>query len=248
LPEDEVLEGGNLSHVVRVGDTVRRPTGPWTPTIHALLRHLERAGFDGAPRVLGIDDEGREVLEHVPGPMAWPDLGPLATDDGLARAARLLRRYHEAVAGFAVPDDAVWQFPDMAPDAEPYLAGEAPIVCHNDCAAWNLVVGDDRWAFIDWDVAGPRPRLWDVAYAVRGMVLVAPDLDVRDRASVFAEAYGLDVAEQRRLPEIVVARIESSIAMMRRRAEAGVEPWVTMWAGGHGAAWNDTLALARRAL
>ena len=246
MPDEEVLEGGNLSRVVRIGDTVRRPTGPWTPTIHALLRHLD--GFDGAPRVLGIDEEGREILEHVPGSMAWPELGALRTDDGLARAAHLLRRYHEAVADFVVPDDAVWRFPDMAPDCEPFIGGEGTIVCHNDCAAWNLVLGEERWAFIDWDVAGPRPRLWDVAYAIRGMVLVEPDGPIRDRVSVFSDAYGLDVVERRRLPDIVVARIESSIGMMRRRAEAGVEPWATMWAGGHGAAWNETLALARRVL
>ena len=74
----------------------------------------------------------------------------------------------------------------MRADGDPYLGGEAPIVCHNDCAAWNLVMGDDRWAFIDWDVAGPRPRLWDVAYAIRGMVLVEPDGADRDRVSMFA--------------------------------------------------------------
>jgi hypothetical protein len=45
------LDGGNMSSgVVRVGDTVRRPAGPWTPTVHALLGHLHAAGFRGAPR------------------------------------------------------------------------------------------------------------------------------------------------------------------------------------------------------
>src|SRR6266498_211042 len=59
-PPEEVLAGGNFNHVVRVGDTVRRvKTGAWTPAVHALLRHLERAGFDGAPRALGVDDRGR---------------------------------------------------------------------------------------------------------------------------------------------------------------------------------------------
>jgi hypothetical protein len=246
LPDEEVLEGGNLSKVVRVGDTVRRPTGSWTPTIHALLRHLD--SFDGAPRVLGTDEHDREILEFVPGPTAWPVMGALATDDGLARAADLLRRYHDAVADFVVPPDAVWPYADMAPDGDPYLGGEVPIVCHNDCAAWNLVMGEERWAFIDWDVAGPRPRMWDVAYAIRGMVLVDPESRITDRVSVFADAYGLDVTERHRLPEVVLARIASSIAMMRRRAESGIEPWVTLWAGGHGAAWNETLALARRTL
>lgn len=233
---------------MRIGDTVRRPTGPWTPTIHALLRHLERAGFDGAPRVLGIDEEGREILEFLPGPMAWPEMGALATEEGLARAGDLLRRYHEAVDDFVVSDDAVWQLPDMAADSEPFAAGERMIVCHNDCAAWNLVMGDGRWAFIDWDVAGPRPRLWDVAYAIRGMVLVDPTCDASRRLAVFADAYGLDDAARGRLPEIVVARIESSIAGMRRRAEAGEEPWATLWLSGHRASWEATLALARRVL
>jgi hypothetical protein len=246
--EEEALEGGNLSRPVRIGDTVRRPAGTWTPTIHALLHHLD--GFDGAPRVLGMDEEGREILEYVSGTVEWPQMRALRTDEGLARAADLLRRYHEAVAGFAVPEDAVWQFPDMERDVDgvPALAGEERIVCHNDCAAWNLVIGDDRWAFIDWDTAGLRPRMWDVAYAIRGMVLVDPESDIRHRVEVFAVAYGLDVVERRRLPEIVVARIASSLDGMRRRAEAGVEPWVRLWASGHGAAWQETLDLARRAL
>lgn len=243
---EEVLEGGNLSRVVRIGDTVRRPTGPWTPTIHALLRHLD--AFDGSPRVLGIDEQDREILELVPGAMAWPELGALATDEGLARAADLLRRYHLTVADFVVPADAVWQLPDMAPDCEPFIGGEGTIICHNDCAAWNLVMGEDRWAFIDWDVAGPRPRMWDVAYAIRGMVLVDPDSDLTHRIAVFSDAYGLDAVERRHLPEVVVARIESSISLMRRRAEAGAEPWRSLWRSGHREAWESTLALARRSL
>jgi hypothetical protein len=64
--QEEPLSG-NVSAVARVGDTVGRSTGPWTPAVHALLRHLEHAGFDGALRVLGIDERGREVLTYVPG-------------------------------------------------------------------------------------------------------------------------------------------------------------------------------------
>ena len=72
---------GNVSSVVRVGDTVRRGTGPWTPTVHALLRHLERVGFEGAPRVLGIDERGREVLSFVPGVTIPPPLTGYRSDD-----------------------------------------------------------------------------------------------------------------------------------------------------------------------
>ena len=55
------LPGGNVAPVYRVGDTVRRSTGPWTPVVHALLRHLERVGFEHAPRVLCVDGDGRQA-------------------------------------------------------------------------------------------------------------------------------------------------------------------------------------------
>jgi hypothetical protein len=36
-----------------------RPARPWTSAVHALLRHLERAGFAGSPRVVGDGYDGR---------------------------------------------------------------------------------------------------------------------------------------------------------------------------------------------
>lgn len=65
--EEEQLDGGNTTVVVRVGDTVGRPAGPWTPAVHDLLHHLSAAGFAGSPRVLGVDELDREILEFVPG-------------------------------------------------------------------------------------------------------------------------------------------------------------------------------------
>jgi hypothetical protein len=71
--------------VVRVGDTVRRPAGPWTPAVHALLDHLHQVGFEGAPRALGVDERGREILTFVPGVVAWPEHFHLMhPDDGRA--------------------------------------------------------------------------------------------------------------------------------------------------------------------
>ncbi len=70
----EVLTGGAVNEVVRVGKTVHRSTGPWTPTVHALLHHLDEAEFDGAPKVLGIDEDGREVLSFMEGEtIDWTD-------------------------------------------------------------------------------------------------------------------------------------------------------------------------------
>ena len=108
---EEPLPGGNVSTgVVRIGDTVRRPAGPHTPAVHALLSYLHAAGFEGAPRPLGIDDRGREVLTFIPGAVPWPDrFDLLEPRQRLARAARLIRDFHDAVAGFVVPAGAWWQ-------------------------------------------------------------------------------------------------------------------------------------------
>ena len=64
---EEILEGGGVNVVTRIGSTVRRPVQPWTAAVHVLLRHLADVGFDGAPRVLGVDDQGREILDYLAG-------------------------------------------------------------------------------------------------------------------------------------------------------------------------------------
>ncbi|MFF5229772.1 hypothetical protein [Dactylosporangium sp. NPDC000521] len=106
------LAGGFDNGAVRVGDTVRRAAGVWTPAVHSLLRHLETAGFDRAPRALGLDDQGREVLSFLPGTVVgarrpWP--GWVHSDDALRQVAGWLRDYHAAVATFVPPDGAVWR-------------------------------------------------------------------------------------------------------------------------------------------
>jgi len=264
----EPLSGGVLAAgITRVGGTVRRPAGPWTPTVHALLRHLERAGFDGAPRVLGTetgpDGAAWELLEYLPGEVAW---GPahhrlLGSDEALRAAGRLLRRYHEAVGGFAVPAGARWRFPEMAADAEPWvgidlgLGDGGRLVCHNDPGGWNLVVGPTRMAFLDWDVVGVRPPIWDVAYAAVGLIPVGPDPaasgwdrppPVPERLAALAGGYGLDDRTLARLPEVMVARVASSFEHFRGRARAGIAPWAELWTGGHGQVWADRLGFAVR--
>jgi hypothetical protein len=147
------LGGGNVAAgVVRVGDTVRKPAGFWTPAVDALLTHLRRAGFTGAPRPLGRDDQGRQVLEYVPGPTAMDQ--PQLDEAGLHRVGRLIRELHDRSAGFSPPPGSRWNVV-IAPD-------RADLVCHHDLAPWNL--------FIDWDGAGPGSRLWDLAYAMKGFV------------------------------------------------------------------------------
>jgi Ser/Thr protein kinase RdoA (MazF antagonist) len=154
VTDDEVvLQGGvNAGEVVRIGGTVRRRSGPWTPVAHALLAHLEQQGFEGAPRVLGIDERGREVLSYADGVTIAPHaMDMLADDDTIFRLARLVGDFHRASASFEPPPDARWTF---APDP----AG-GPILLHNDLGAWNIVVDRGRFTIIDWDGVSPgRPN------------------------------------------------------------------------------------------
>jgi hypothetical protein len=92
------LLGGDVNVVVRVGDTVRRTVGP--RGVQALLRWYEHVGFEGAPRFLGIDDQGREVLSYVEGEPAFAPVP--AGDEVVAAVGRLLRRAHDAQAGFSL--------------------------------------------------------------------------------------------------------------------------------------------------
>lgn len=98
-PGEELLYGGitNAGLVSRIGDTVRRPQRPTSPATHALLGHLERVGFEGAPRLLGVDDRSREVRSFVPGEAAIAPYAAWAlSDEALVSVAQLLRRYHDA--------------------------------------------------------------------------------------------------------------------------------------------------------
>jgi hypothetical protein len=147
---------GGPSHVIRSGQTVRRPARRWTGTIHALLRHLEQAGFTGSPRVVGdgIDAAGSEVLTwidgSIPHPQAW-------SEEGVWQVGRLLRDLHTATAGFRPPPGAEWQPWWM------HRTGPDSVIGHCDAGPWHTVARDGRpVAFIDWTLAGPVDHLDEV--------------------------------------------------------------------------------------
>ena len=173
------LAGGRVTEgVVRIGDTVRRPIVGDRSLQHDLLKHLERKGFAGAPRFLGLDDKGREMLSFLPGDVP-ADLGPY-DDAQIAGAARLLRAFHDASADFAR---------ERAPQAE--------VICHNDFAPTNAVFRDGMpVAMIDFHAARPGSRLWDLGYtAFTWLDLGNPDHDGPeqiDRLRLLADAYGED--------------------------------------------------------
>jgi Phosphotransferase enzyme family len=205
--------------------------------------------------VLGVDGEGREVLEFIPGEVPWPAAHRrlLGSVERVARMGSLLRAYHDAVADFDPGDGAVWQFPEMAGDALTFADERGLIICHNDPTAWNVVISNSRWAFIDWDAAGPRPAIWDVAYCAIGVIPISPDtvragwsgpVPVIERLTALARGYRLERDDRYRLPGVIVARIRSSYEHLRRRAHAGIAPWDTLWQSGHGDSWARMLDFA----
>ncbi|MGD0699719.1 MAG: phosphotransferase [Trebonia sp.] len=239
------LTGGNMSSgVVRVGDTVRRPAGPWTPAVHALLGHLHAVGFHGAPRPLGIDERGREVLTFVPGTVAWPDgFYQLDGDGQLRRAVRLIRDFHDAVAGFVPPPGAQWQVLTPADGDE--------IIAHHDLAPWNLVIGDREWAFIDWDVSGPGTRLWDLAYAMHGFAPLSANPgyqrdDAGRRLRVIADAYGLTGQQRLDVIPLLARRTGAMYDFLAAQAARGTQPWARLFHEGHGDAWRADTGYIRR--
>jgi hypothetical protein len=225
--ETQLLGGtANRGLVVRVGDTVRRPLRPSSPATHALLQHLERVGFDGAPTLLGIDSAGREVLSYLSGEtVTAPYPSWSMTDAALDSVAHLLRRYHSAVADFS-PGELEWAEPVPAQ----YVDG---LVSHNDPNLDNIVFRDGvAVALIDFDLAGPGSALWDVAAAIRLWAPLRPDADIADvrrgrtftRLRRFADAYGLSDADRARLVDAAALNHEWCMDYVRRGAETG-HPW-----------------------
>jgi hypothetical protein len=236
LTDEIPLVGGNVTAgVVRAGDTVRRPAGVWTPAVHALLHHLERKGFAGAPRALGFDERGREILSYIDGEAAWPwaAFAAVANDEGLMRVASLIDAFHTAVADFQSPPGACWS--QIAP------SNGAELICHNDLAPWNLIVGPGDWAFVDWDLAAPGTRLSDLAYAARNFAPLYPnrriDLPIVHRLGLLCDVWRVVPAE---LMEAIVWRARADFAGLKARAEAGEQPWLAMWNDGHGEANEAT--------
>jgi Ser/Thr protein kinase RdoA (MazF antagonist) len=226
---------GTFSTLAKVGDTVRRSTGPRTPAVHALLRHLEGAGFDGAPRVLGVDARGREVLTFLPGYVPRSASPDVATDRALSEVGRLLRRYHEAVSGFTLPSGIGWY---GGADHDP---GAGSVVCHNDLAPRNTVFREGSpVAFLDFDLASPAQPSWDVAHLAWQFVPLADDggcarqgwsspPDRPGRLRLLCDGYGLSERERIGLPELLALRMEASASGIEALADEGV-PVHRRWA------------------
>lgn len=229
--DEKALIGGNASvSVSRVGNTVRKPWLPTTPHTIAYLRHLEQAGID-VPHVHGRDQQGRLVLDYIPGTLAM-DLAP-PDPELVHRVGGLVRRIHDTSATLPLPDN--WPVLLPAPHDE--------LVCHNDLATWNLIIDGSRLVFIDWDGAGPSNRLWDLAYAAIAFAHLFPDAnpsEAAERLAAFADGYDAGPAMRDALPQALEERSAAMWQHLRAAHRDGFEPWASMYIEGHGRHWHDT--------
>jgi 8-oxo-dGTP diphosphatase len=222
LLDGEQLPGGNVGGAVRIGSTVRRPTGAWTPAVHALLDHLARTGLTGTPRVLGTDSRGREVLTYLPGRVLAPDDGTVS-DHLLADAMRWLRRYHEKVRTFRHPGP--WR---NASGGVPTAVSEGEIICHHDFGTYNVASGssadgDVVMGVFDWDMAGPGRPIEDVAFAAWSWVPLYRTMPVEyvaRRLVLLASSYAGGCTPSGVLGA-VMQRMDRSVRVIRAGQDAG---------------------------
>lgn len=231
-----ILPGGftNAGLVSRVGDTVRRPQRKTSAATQALLLHLERVGFDGAPRFLGVDDKGREVLSYIPGEAAiHPQPDWVWSDEALDSVARLLRGYHAAVRNFdAAPHDWPPPVPSRFRDG---------LISHNDPNLDNVIFRDRRAvALIDFDLAGPGSSAWDLACCGRLWAPLRADQDLPGavhrgaltRLRRFADGYGATDAERTTMVKAMVDAHDWCYSIVDRAVARGHKAFGLYWWNG----------------
>lgn len=222
LLDGEALVGGNVGGACRIGDTVRRPTGPWTPAVHRLLNHLADSDLTAVPRVQGIDARGREVIEHLAGEVIDVDTALLSAPR-LASLARWARHFHDVVE--AHHDEGPWRF---------FGVDEPQLIAHNDLTPYNVCFeGDEVSGVFDWDLAGPSTRLMELAHlAWSGIPLFRPisaDIAAR-RLAILATNYAGPTALE--ILDAVPTRVQVAIDGIRRAAQSGDDGMRRLMASG----------------
>lgn len=246
-PDEVPLTGGDVTEgVVRVGNTVRRPPGPHSPLVQTVLTYLADVGFGGAPRWLGTDENGRDVLTFVPGEVAGRPGPPWLADEARATSvARLVRSYDDAVAPLGVPALA-WELAqdEALPEAPPSVAGAPTMLGHLDITPENVVFRDVRAAaLIDFDCLRPATIVEEVCNLLLWWAPLMPvgdrqpvlrDVDPIARARLIVNAYRLAHQDRARVVEVAQNTADRAWFFMRSRAERLGGGWARMWAQGAG--------------
>lgn len=223
---------GHGGKVFREGDLVVRPSGPHDEATITLLGALAAAGFT-APVPAGMTSDGSRLFKWIEGDVGVPPFPAwVMTDEALASAARLLRSYHEAVAGLDLPAGLQWS--DEMADPE-----SGSIICHNDVCPENVVYRKGQAvALLDFDFAAPGRPLWDLAQMARmWSPLRPPDLVVNGmegldpfhRLGVLAKSYGLAAADRAGFLQVITEARRHADKFVRRRLAAREPRFVQAW-------------------
>jgi hypothetical protein len=244
-PEEPLLGGDVTDGLVRIGDTVRRPLQPSSALVEAVLEFLERTGFEGAPRFLGRDAQGRQALSFVSGEVAgrpWP--GWMADNDRIASVGRLVRRFDDAMQPFGVPADVRTNMLADPPGTPPSIARPPLFVGHMDITPENVVFVDGQAsALIDFDMARPTDRVsevcnlllwWAPLMAIEDRETVVRDVDAIERAALLVDAYDLGPADRERIVPMARNMAARTWHSMRNRATVLGGGWRRMWDDGVG--------------
>ena len=217
---------GNVGGATKIGRTVHRPTGPWTPAVHELLTYLAEQGLRGVPEIHGLDDEGREVLSYVEG-RGVPVDREVVLETVLTEAVTWLRDFHDVVEGFRPDGPREWR----GGGAE---LGADQIICHHDPGAYNWIVQSGHFvAMVDWDMAGPGRPIDDLAFLAWTGVPLYRDIGPEDtarRLDLLVDSYGewgpVTVLDA------VVERMTTATARIAAGQERGDPGFITLATSG----------------
>jgi hypothetical protein len=124
------------------------------------------------------------------------------------------------------------------------------VVCHNDFAIYNIIFNEEKpVGIIDFDVAAPGPRLWDIAYMLYTCIPLSRhyytetgeevlynsthDAErIKQRVKFFFESYGVEGMEKGFL-EMVLLRVEGLCKYMIKKASEGDVAFQKMMDEGH---------------
>jgi Phosphotransferase enzyme family len=178
--------------------------------VHALLGHLAPR-LPHIPRVLGFDEQGREMLDFLPGRVIDTEAESLS-EAQIVSLVSWTRDFHAAVADFDHPGP--WRY---FPIELPTLVG------HNDIASYNACFdGDELAGVFDWDLAGPTSPLNELAFIAWNCVPLWSDIGAgaaARRLALIATTYGgFDGGE---VLEAVPARIQIMLDGIPAPAAAG---------------------------
>lgn len=234
--DEQQLENTSSRPMTKIGNTVRRPIEFWQPAVADLLKYLESKDFPYSPKFLGIDDQGREVVSYLEGESGKAGWYKIHSENGLRNYAKLLRRYHDTVAGYRPPVELEWA-------NGRHGLNNNQLICHGDFGPWNIVwKGEEPVGIVDWDLAHPNSPQYDILYALE---YAAPFRDddmvvswhhfesVPDRAKrveIFLDAYGSDAMDD---VAKRVARMQREVGKLEKLlADRGLQPQVEWVANG----------------